>query len=247
MEKNQKIIRVVLFGGNGFVGTAIAEELIHRGVDAVCVSRTGSILVHLAKTEWAQQVEWIQGDALNPDPNLFLDADVVITLIGSPPVPTFSKNAYAKQLATNSEPNLAVIKAAQKSSVNRLVMLGAHLPKAIQTDKFAYAKGKRLCEEAAREFAKTSEQHTAVVLKPTAIYGVRHNAAGKPINIAAAMRPIASLQSMLPGSFRRYLPETLVSVEAVANAAVDACLNQGYAGKLSTVSSQQITDEQDTS
>lgn len=236
--------KIVLFGGNGFVGTAIAEELVHQGISAVCVSRTGSIPIHLENSEWAQQVAWVQGDALNPEQNLFADAAAVVTLIGSPPVPTFSKDAYAKQLASNSEPNLAVIKATQESSVERLVVLGAHLPKAITTDKFAYAKGKRLCEEAAHEFARVSEQHTAVVLKPTAIYGVRHSATGKPINIGAAMKPIASLQSMLPSSVHRYLPETLVSVRAVANAAVNACLNQEYDGQFSVVSNQQIVDQQ---
>ncbi len=235
--------KIVLFGGNGFVGTAIARELIHQGVKAVCVSRSGAMPVHLEKTEWAHQVEWIQGDALKPDMTLFVDVAAVVTLIGSPPVPTFSKAAYAKQLATNSESNLAVIKATQESPVDRLVVLGAHLPKAIATDKFAYAKGKRLCNEAAQEFANISEQHTSIVLKPTAIYGVRYNSAGKATNIAAAMKPIAGLQSLLPNSVSRYLPETLVCVHAVANAAVNACLNQEFVGKFSVISNQQIIDQ----
>lgn len=234
--------KIVLFGGNGFVGTAIAEELIHQGITPVCVSRTGSMPMYLNQTEWAEEAEWIQGDALDPDPRLFNDVLAVVTLIGSPPVPTFSKLAYQKQLAMNSEPNLAVIRATAETNVKRLVVLGAHLPEMIQTDKFAYAKGKRLCEEAAQEFADKFDQHTAVVLKPTAIYGVRHNSSGRPINIGLAMKPIANLQSMLP---KKYLPETLVSVHAVANATVNACLNQSLAGQFSVITNQQIIDQED--
>ncbi|MDB4512309.1 NAD(P)-dependent oxidoreductase [Arenicella sp.] len=243
MQENQQEPKVILYGGNGFVGTAIAEELVHQGVAAVCVSRTGAMPVHLKDAEWAQQVAWIRGDALKSDLNLFDGATAVVTLIGSPPVPTFSKDAYAKQLATNSEPNLAVIEATGASPVKRLVVLGAHLPKVIRTDKFAYAKGKRLCYEAAQQFAQVSEQHTAVVLQPTAIYGVRFDEDGKATNVAAAMKPIARLQSLLPSSVSRYLPETLVSVRAVANAAVNACLNLEYLGKFSEISNQQILDQ----
>ena len=237
--------KIVLFGGNGFVGTAIAEELVHQNIEVVCVSRTGSMPIYLQNVEWAQKVNWVKGDALKPDADLLNGASAVISLIGSPPVPTFSKGAYQQQLAMNSEPNLAVIEATKKSSVTRLVLLGAHLPNLVKTDKFAYAKGKRLCEEAAVEFANSLENRTAIVLKPTAIYGVRHSQSGKPINIGAVMKPIASLQTMLPNAARQYLPETIVSVKAVASAAVNACLDDEFVGKFSVISNQQIIDQED--
>lgn len=235
--------KIILFGGNGFVGTAIAEELVYQGLNPVCVSRTGAMPMHLHDTDWAQQVEWLKGDALDPDPNLLMDAVAVVALIGSPPVPTFSKTAYARQLAMNSDPNLAVINAMTHSSLTRLVLMGAHLPKIAQTDKFAYAKGKRLCEEAAMAFAKLSDQHTSVVLKPTAIYGVRHSQTGKPINVAAVMRPAAKLQSMIPTNMGRFLPERLVSVSSVAGAAVKACLDDEFVGKFTVLTNQQIVDQ----
>lgn len=239
--KNSKII---LFGGNGFVGTQIAKELVTRNVETVCVSRTGAMPTHLKSVDWAQQVDWMQGDALNPDPELFTDATVVVSLIGSPPVPTFSKEAYAKQLAMNSEPNLSVIAAAGEFAVPRLVLLGAHLPSMIQTDKFAYAKGKRLCEEAAHAFVQESGQASAVILKPTAIYGTRYTPEGKAINIAAVMQPLAKLQNLIPTSVRSYLPETFVNVNAVANAAAGACLDHDFADKLTVLTNQEIIDYQ---
>ncbi|MBX2847375.1 MAG: NAD(P)-dependent oxidoreductase [Acidiferrobacterales bacterium] len=231
--------KVVLFGGNGFVGIAIAEELVHQGITPICVSRSGAMPNHLAQSDWAEQAEWIQGDALEPDIELFNDAIAAVTLIGSPPVPTFSRAAYQRQLAINSEPNLAVIKAMQESPVERLVVLGAHLPRMLLTDKFGYAKGKRLCAEAAQAFVEKSETHSAVVLKPTAIYGTRYNSSGKAVNLGLAMKPIANLQSKLP---KKYLPETLVSVQAVAIAAVDACCNQAYQGKFTVLSNQEIVE-----
>ena len=72
---------------------------------------------------------------------------------------------------------------------------------------------------------------------------MRHSASGKAINIGAAMKPIAGLQTMLPSGIRRYLPESLVSVKAVASAAVNACFSQEYQGHFSIISNQQIIDD----
>lgn len=217
--------KIVLFGGNGFVGTAIAEELVASNAQVVCVSRTGVMPAQLKNQAWAEQVEWHQGDALHPEHAVFDDAQAVVALVGSPPIPTFSKRAFENQLMMNSEPNLAVIKALTDSNTRRLVLLSAHIPKVMQTDKFAYAKGKRLCEEAAEQFANRSADHTAIVLKPSGIYGVRYTKAGKPINLAVIMRPIAALQGGLPDSISQFLPESLVSIKAVAKVAARSCLD----------------------
>lgn len=241
--KNSKVI---LFGGNGFVGTNIAQRLVEQGASPVCVSRTGIKPAQLTgaelANEWANKVEWIKGDASQPDVDLLDQADAVIALVGSPPLPTFSKAGYQQQLTANSVPNLGAINAALQSGVTRLVVLGANLPELINTDKFAYAKGKRLCFEATQNFASKSNAHTATVLQPSAIYGVRYTATGKPLNIGLFMKPVAQLQGLMPKFLKRVLPKQLVSVEAVAQAAVVACFDQSYEGKFTVVSNQQIID-----
>jgi len=234
--------KVILFGGNGFVGTAIAQKLVEQNITPICVSRTGTMPVHLEESDWVQKAQWIEGNARNPDMQLLSAARAVVTLVGSPPVPTFSKKAYNQQLMMNSEPNLAVIEAVAKSEVSRLVLIGAHIPTIMRTDKFAYAKGKRLCEEAACKLVEESNQHSAVVLKPSGIYGSRYTKTGKAINIGSVMRPIARLQSVVPEGVRSYLPETLVSVNAVAAAAAVACLDKQYAHKFTLLTNQEIID-----
>jgi len=232
--------KVIIFGGNGFVGTTIAEVLVQGNITPVCVSRTGSKPQHLQTQDWAKQVAWVRGDANKPDPALFENVQAVISLVGTPPVPTFSKSAYQRQLDNNSKPNLAVINATLASGVTRLVILGAHIPALINTDKFAYAKGKRLCLEAAQEFASCSDKHTAVVLQPSAIYGIRHSKAGRALNIGFVMKPIAKLQSIMPSFIKALMPEQLVPVETVARSAVRGCFDQEFAGKFTVVSNQQI-------
>ncbi len=237
-----EISKVLIFGGNGFVGTAIAKLLVEQNITPICVSRTGSKPLHLIDVAWADKVEWVQGDANSPQLELFDGIEVIMTLIGSPPVPTFSQSAYQQQLHNNSAPNLAVIESAKAAGVKRVVVMGAHLPKLMSTDCFAYAKGKRLSLEAAKEFSERSDQYSSIVLQPTGIYGVRYTKVGKPINLGLVLKPMAKLQHWVPEKLKQWMPETLVSDRAVARAAIDACLNERFEGKFTVIPNQQILE-----
>ncbi|MBT8114595.1 MAG: NAD(P)H-binding protein, partial [Arenicella sp.] len=237
--------KVVLFGGNGFVGTHIAQQLVKHGAIPVCVSRTGSKPAHLLDQPWAEQALWLKGDAEKPDLDLLEGAAAVVALVGSPPTPTFSEQGYQRKLSENSLPNIAAISAAKAAGVNRLVLLGGHIPGFLRTDKFAYAHGKRLCLEAASDFAAASDDHGAVVLQPSGIYGIRHTKKGKSIRLDWLMKPIAKIQGILPDVVQRFIPEQLVSVEAVAHAAVRACFEQAFAGEFYIMSNREIIDSFD--
>ena len=234
--------KIIIYGGNGFVGTHIAEQLVNLDCEVVCVSRTGKMPAQLKNIDWAQKVAWLTGDALQPDANLLTNTTAVVSLVGSLLLPTFSKQAYQQQLFINIQSNAALFDMVSKSSVQRLVVLGVHLPKLIQTEKFAYVKGKIMTEAALRDFVEISQDHSAVILKPTAIYGMRHTKNGKKINMAALMAPLAKLQSFMPSMIKRILPETLVSVDAVAHAVINACFDQAYADKFTCLSNQKIIE-----
>ncbi|KAH8063595.1 hypothetical protein JL722_2777 [Aureococcus anophagefferens] len=80
--------RVVVFGGNGFVGSAVLQRLAGvAGVEAVSVSRSGSAPAHAAT--WGDAVDWRAGDAL--DAATFGDAldgaAAVVASVGTPPLP----------------------------------------------------------------------------------------------------------------------------------------------------------------
>jgi nucleoside-diphosphate-sugar epimerase len=206
---------VVIYGGNGFVGCQIAKTLHSRGAIVSCVSRTGAIPAHLHNSKWAQSITWVQGDALKPDPDLLDGMDALITVVGSPPIPTFSAKAYQRQLTMNGKTNTTVIKAAADAGISRVILLGAKIPSLIDSSWFAYALGKRQGKHAAFEFSKSSQNHSAVVVQPGAIYGVRHTRSGSALPIDILMRPLAKL-----------LPSQLVSVESVAGCIANKTLQQ---------------------
>lgn len=237
--------RVVLYGGNGFVGTSIAKLLVQRGVTPVIISRTGDRPAHLTDESWADDAVWLYGDAKRPTLKYLKGATAVVALVGSAPVPTFSDEAYKHRFFKNSLPNIGAIAAAKATGVKHLVLIGAHIPKVLSTRNSAYVRGKRLCIEAASDFAATSDLHGAVILQPTGIYGVRHKADGKAVRLDLVLRPISIIQGVLPEFIRKFLPEQLVSVEAVARAAVSACLDEAFAGKHHVLSNQEIIADYD--
>jgi nucleoside-diphosphate-sugar epimerase len=219
--------KVAVFGGNGFVGVHVLERLAGKGIDCICISRTGEVPVHLRKSEpsWVDTVDWVKGDASRPDVSLLGQAGVVITLVGSPPVPTFTKEAKKQQVFMNGDTNVGAIEGAALAGVKRVVLLGAYMPKLLQTSRFGYYVGKQKAFEAARQFALLSAEHSAVVLRPTAIYGTRYTAKGRPIALDPLMGPVAKIQLSLPRFVRNRLPKTLVSVDQVATVLANAAIS----------------------
>lgn len=208
-------LNVVVYGGNGFVGSEVAQQLQAGGANVSCVSRRGAKPKHLHDSEWARSVTWLTGDASKPDASLLARMDVLISVVGSPPLPTFSQPAYQRKVATNGDNNRILIEAAAQAGIKRVILLGAKIPSLLDADWFAYAKGKQISLQAAKEFSQRSAQHSAVVLQPGAIYGVRHSANGYPIPINLVLRPIS-----------KAFPSQLISVDQVAKCIVKHTLER---------------------
>ena len=204
---------VVVYGGNGFVGTEVAKQLQRRGANVSCVSRSGSMPKFLHDSEWARSVSWLTGDASKPDASLLASMDVLVTVVGSPPIPTFSQRAYQRQLAINGGSNRTLITAAANAGIKRVILLGAKIPSILDSDWFAYANGKQISYQAAKEFSQRSPQHNAVVIQPGGIYGVRHSVKGYAIPINLVLRPISKI-----------LPSQLISVDKVSKCIVKHAL-----------------------
>ena len=191
--------KIIIYGGNGFVGTHLAEKLSsNKELCVVCLSRSGHKPLHLKDQPWSEKVRWCKGDANSPNEDLLSTAEVVVILVGSPPIPTLSKKAYQKQLNSNGEAPSRVIEAALKVGVKRIVLMGAQIPFFLNKDFFAYSRGKRNALEDAKNFADTSDEHSAVVFQPAAIYGKRRLASGKVIPLDTFMSP---LRKVVPSQF----------------------------------------------
>ena len=178
-------LKIVIFGGNGFVGSKVAENLVELGVPTICVSRTGSKPKHLESQLWSEQVEWIKGDASKPDVDLLKQASSIVCTVGSPPIPTLSQQAYAKQLFMNGTCNINAIEEAANYGVKRCVLVGASIPWPLRNNDFAYYKGKQLAKKSAQRFSEQSDAHSACVVEPGVVVGRRYlkNGASVPLNI----------------------------------------------------------------
>jgi nucleoside-diphosphate-sugar epimerase len=219
-----KKTKVIVYGGNGFVGTRVCERLSLANAKAVAVSRSGRFPKQLHELEWAKRVSWKKGDASAPDMELLQTCDVMICLVGSAPLRTFSKKSYEEQLFTNGTCNVNAIQAASEAGIKRLVLLGAKMPAAMQKDSFAYAKGKRLSLEAAAKFSDLSNEHNATVIQPGGISGRRYTRNGTPLPLDLILGPLAKL-----------MPGQLVSVEKVADRIVSAALEKDQKTSFSVI------------
>ncbi|KAJ1973530.1 hypothetical protein H4R35_004070 [Dimargaris xerosporica] len=62
--------RILVVGGSGFLGTSVCRVALQRGLQVVSLSRRGApIRPHptAPRPAWQEQVQWQQGDALQPD------------------------------------------------------------------------------------------------------------------------------------------------------------------------------------
>jgi nucleoside-diphosphate-sugar epimerase len=234
---------VAVFGGNGFVGVHLLKQLAEEGCHCICISRSGVMPVHLRETSasWLNRVDWVPGDASRPDVGLLVGAEAVVTLVGSPPVPTFSAAAKQRQVFMNGNTNVGAINGAAQAGVKRVVLLSAHIPKPLRTARFGYFVGKQRAFDAAQTFARLSPHHDATIVRPTAIYGTRYTPSGTPIPLETLMAPIANIQLAFPRFIRKRLPEPLVSVRQVALVLARAALNrQWVGGKPTLVENEEI-------
>jgi uncharacterized protein YbjT (DUF2867 family) len=241
MTDNKQPYKVLVYGGSGYVGSRVLELASKSGAHCISVSRSGCAPAHLkaAKPSWLAEVSWLAGDAAKPDPELVAWADVVICLVGSPPVPTFTQTAFEQQLRMNGACNSEPIGVARAQGVSRVVLLSAHIPALLCSNKFAYSLGKEQAMDAARVYTNASPDNSVVVLRPSAIYGTRHTRSGMPLPLAFLMAPISWLMRYLPRSVTRMLPESPVALDKVAEVIVNAALGPKQKG-LTLIENQQI-------
>ena len=238
--------RVVVFGGTGYVGSAVAQALVrattgvraldagradastsssNRKIEIVCASRSGCAPAWAAESDWAKRVTWTRCDALNAKncEEVTLGATAVVTSIGALPFPWVSAERIVE---ANGETNVVPGRAAMKNGVKRLVVVGATIPPLVP-GLGAYARGKANVEAFARdEFADAASKRSAVVLKPAAVSGTRKLGGGLSVPLSVFMDP-ARFAMRCVGS-KSLMEHAPVPLENLANAAARAALDEAY-------------------
>ncbi|KAF5207157.1 NAD(P)-binding Rossmann-fold superfamily protein [Thalictrum thalictroides] len=167
--------KLLVLGGNGFVGSHVCKEALDRGLSVASLSRSGKSSI---KDSWASKVEWHQGNLLIPDS--FKDAlngvTSVISCVGG-----FGSNSHMYKI--NGTANINAIRAAAEQGVKRFVYVSAADFGIVNYLLQGYYEGKR----AAETELLTRFPYGGVILRPGFIHGTRQVGSVKvPLGIIGA-------------------------------------------------------------
>ena len=135
---------LVVFGGNGYVGSHVCKEAIRCGLPVLSISRSGK--PGNDDTAWTAQVEWVKGDALKPETykELLGNCLGLVSCIG------LISASQEDMLEINGSANEKIINAAAEAGVQRMAYVSAHdyqFPGDLVVMK-GYFEGKRVAEAA---------------------------------------------------------------------------------------------------
>lgn len=182
--------KVLVLGGNGYVGTHVCKEALSKSIAVASVSRSGR--PGAVADAWLNDVEWVKGDLFHPAQwrQTLDDASAVISCVGG-----FGSNEQMQKI--NGAANVHAIRAAADAGVERFVFISAHdfgLPSFVLRGYYA---GKRAAED--ELLAKFP--YSGVILRPGFIHGVRQvgkvklplNAIGTPLELLLKHQAISKV------------------------------------------------------
>lgn len=242
--------KLVVFGGNGFVGSRVCEVAHKMGLHVISINRSGENLrfcevLNFAtgrpswlKKPWANEVEWVHGDALQPA--CYIDklrgALGAVSCVGG-------FGGQAKMYRICGEANIQAIETAASVNVPRFAFVSVYhdtLPGFVK--QIGYFKGKLDAEAALQRCFGPN----GVAIRPFFIHGTRHlteqlgiplQVVGIPLEKALSYIPTKQLATSIPILGTGLIPP--VKVESVAKAAVTAATDPSM--------TQQILDVWDIS
>ncbi|GMH07997.1 hypothetical protein Nepgr_009837 [Nepenthes gracilis] len=205
--------KVLVLGGNGFVGSHVCKEALNRGLSVSSLSRSGRSSIN---ESWANKVIWHQGNLLLPDSlkDALHGVTSVVSCVGG-----FGSNSYMYKI--NGTANINAIRAAAEQGIKRFLYISAADFGLVNYLLQGYYDGKR----AAETELLTKFPYGGVILRPGFIYGTRRVGSMKlPLGIIGSPLEMvlqhAKPLSQVPLVGPLFIPP--VNVTAVAKVAVRA-------------------------
>ncbi|XP_010257827.1 PREDICTED: uncharacterized protein At1g32220, chloroplastic [Nelumbo nucifera] len=167
--------KLLVLGGNGFVGSHVCQEALNRGLSVSSLSRSGRSSVH---DSWANSVVWHQGNLLSSDSlkDSLNGVTAVISCVGG-----FGSNSYMYKI--NGTANINAIRSAAEQGVKRFVYISAADFGLVNYLLQGYYEGKR----AAETELLTRFPYGGVILRPGFIHGTRQVGSMKlPLGVIGA-------------------------------------------------------------
>ncbi|GMH32655.1 hypothetical protein BSKO_00489 [Bryopsis sp. KO-2023] len=224
VEAPPKMKKLVVFGGNGFVGSRVCEAGVNKGLAVVSVNRSGR--PSWLKSSWGDQVEWVEGDCLEPSTytETLKEAVGVVSCVGG-----FGSNEAMYKIC--GETNIRVAETAAAVGVPRFAFISVHEYNLPGTSGIGYFKGKKAAEATIYKYFGNS----GVFLRPGLIHGTRYvNNVGLPLG--SVFGPLETVLNLLPNKQLSGIPflgaalVPPVSAEAVGKAAVAAATDETVPG-----------------
>ncbi|XP_047319752.1 uncharacterized protein At1g32220, chloroplastic-like [Impatiens glandulifera] len=156
-----KLEKLLVLGGNGFVGSHVCMEAVKRGLPVASLSRSGR---PPAYEHWVNNVSWIQGNILSGESlkNALEGVTSVISCVGG-----FGSNSDMYKI--NGTANINAIRAAAEQGVKRFVYISAADFGLANYLLQGYYDGKK----AAETELMIRYPYGGVILRPGFIHGTR--------------------------------------------------------------------------
>ncbi|KAK6279697.1 hypothetical protein POUND7_019964 [Theobroma cacao] len=208
--------KLLVLGGNGFVGSHICREALEQGLTVSSLSRSGRPSLH---DSWLNDVLWHKGDLLSPGSlkQAMSEATSVISCVGA-----FGSNPYMYRI--NGTANVNAIRAAVEQRVKRFVYVSAADFGLLYYLLRGYYEGKRVTEaELTDKFP-----NGGIILRPGFIHGTRQvgnmkfplSAIGAPLQMVLQH---AKFLTRIPLIGPLFIPP--VKVTSVAKVAIRAAID----------------------
>ena len=183
---------VTVFGGSGFVGRHAVRALAQRGFRVRAATRRPDLAGHLQPMGGVGQIHGVQANLRYPDSirRALEGADVAVNLVG-----LLAKSGAQTFEAIHVEGAAAVARAAREAGVQRLVHVSAIGADAKSLGQYGRTK-------AAGEAAVRAEFPTAVILRPSIIFGPEDEFFNRFANMARN----APLLPLIGGGRTRFQP-----------------------------------------
>jgi len=213
------VAKLVVPGGNGFIGAEICRVAVQNGHEVAAFGRTGRPAFTPAEHPWTQEVHWRAADVFEPDTwrDLLEDADAVVHSIATIQEKSEHDVTFER---VNAESVLLAADEAVEAGADAFVFLSVRDKPPVVPHKFLAAK-----RRAERTLHEQYPELRTVSLRPNLVYGPRQ--AGTPPLVAV----LNQFQNAPPHPYASAEGRP-VPVEYVAATAVQAAVTDTLAGTL---------------
>ncbi|KMZ71137.1 NAD dependent epimerase/dehydratase family protein [Zostera marina] len=211
--------KILVLGGNGFVGSHVCQEALANGLSVCSISRSGRSSL---KESWANNIIWHEGDLLLPESwkDVLNGVTSVISCVGG-----FGSNSHMYKI--NGTANINAVKAASEKGIKRFVYISASDFGFVNYMLKGYYEGKRATEKE----LFSNFPYGGVAFRPGFIHGTRKvgnmniplSLIGSPLEMVLQhAKPLSRVPIVGP------LLAPPVHVKSVAKVAVRAATDQVF-------------------